>query len=79
MEQRIAYLRVIEAVRLHAFENGGKLPDKLDEIKLPIPNDPIRGKAFDYSVKDGKATLSGGNPNPEQASTNRVYEIQLKK
>lgn len=76
--QRVAYLRVIEAVRLHAQDNAGKLPAQLADIKLPIPLDPVTLKAFDYSVKDGKATLTGGNPNPGQANTNRVYEIRIR-
>lgn len=79
IQQRVAYLRVIEAVRLHAHENGGKLPEKLADIKLPLPNDPVTGKGFEYGVKDGVATLTGGNPNPELAATNRVYELRLRK
>ena len=79
LQQRVAYLRVIEAIRLHAFENAGKLPAQLKDMKSTIPLDPVTGKAFDYTVKDGQATLSGGNPNPGQAATNRVYEIRIRK
>jgi len=79
LQQRVAYLRVIEGVRMHALDNAGKLPERLADMKLSIPLDPVTGKAFDYSVKDGSATLSGGNPNPGQASTNRVYEIRIRK
>jgi len=79
LQQRVAYLRVIEAIRLHAFDNAGKLPAQLKEMKSPIPTDPVTGEAFVYSVKEGIATLTGGNPNPGQASTNRVYEIAIRK
>ncbi len=79
VQQRVAYLRVVEAVRLYAHDNGGKLPEKLADIKLPLPLDPVTGKEFSYSVKDGVATLTGGNPNPDQAATNRVYELRVKK
>ncbi len=79
LQQRVAYLRVIEAIRLHAFDNAGKLPASLKEIKSPIPPDPVTGEAFVYSVKDGVATLTGGNSNPGQANTNRVYEIRIRK
>lgn len=79
IQQRVAYLRVIEAVRLHAHENGGKLPEKLADIKLPLPNDPVTGKGFEYSVKGDVATLTGGNPNPDSVTTNRVYELRVKK
>jgi hypothetical protein len=79
LQQRVAYLRVIEAVRLYAQDNAGKLPAQLADIKLPIPLDPVTLKAFEYGVKDGKATLTGGNPNPGQANTNRVYGIAIRK
>jgi hypothetical protein len=79
VQQRVAYLRVIEAIRLHAHENGGKLPEKLTDVKVPLPLDPVTGKAFEYGVKDGVATLTGGNPNPDLAATNRVYELRVKK
>jgi hypothetical protein len=79
LDQRVAFLRVVEAVRLFARENGGKLPTSLADIKLPLPADPVSGKPFDYAVKDGVATLSGTNASPGRAETNRVYEIRLRK
>ena len=79
LQQRVAYLRVIEAIRLHAFDNAGKLPAELKDVKSPLPKDPVTGDGFVYSVKDGVATLTGGNPNPGQANTNRVYEIAIRK
>jgi hypothetical protein len=78
-DQRFAYLRVIEALRLYAHENGGKLPASLDEVKLPLPVDPVSGKPFQYSVKDRTATLTGENPNPGNERTNRVYAITIRK
>jgi hypothetical protein len=77
--QRIAYLRVIEAIRLYAHDHDNKLPPSLDAIKLPLPVDPVTGKAFSYQVKDDVATLTGGNPNPDNAVTNRVYELRIRK
>lgn len=79
IDQRIAYLRVLEAIRLHALGNGGKLPATLDEIKLPLPADPYTGKPFTYSVKGGVATLAGKNPIPDNERMNRVYEITVRK
>ncbi|HVK15315.1 MAG TPA: hypothetical protein VM533_00105 [Fimbriiglobus sp.] len=78
-DQHFAYLRTVEAIRLYAHENGGKLPPSLDAIKLPLPNDPVSGKPFAYSVKEGMATLTGENPSPGNERTNRVYEIKLRK
>jgi hypothetical protein len=77
LDQRIAYLRVIEAIRLHVRDNGGALPKTIGDVKLPLPIDPVTGKAFDYAVKDGVATLSGGNANPGTAATNRFYQIRV--
>lgn len=78
LDQRVASLMAIEAIRLHAAENGGKLPEKLADIKLTVPNDPVSGKPFAYSVKDGVATLTGKNPSGME-SDNRVYELKLRK
>jgi hypothetical protein len=80
LDQRVAYLRVIEAIRLHAHDNGGKLPASLDDIKLPLPLDPVTGKPFTYAVRaGGVAVLHGGNPTPGNDRGNRVYEITIRK
>lgn len=79
LDQRIAYLQVLEAIRLHAFKNGGSLPATLADIKLPLPVDPVTGRPFEYKVDKGVATLHGENPNPQTEQTNRYYEILLSK
>jgi hypothetical protein len=80
LDQRVAYLRVIEAIRLYAHDNGGRLPASLDDIKLPLPIDPVTGKPFEYTVRDGGvAVLHGGNPIPGSDRINRVYEITVRK
>ena len=79
LDQRFAYLQIIEAIRLHAFKNDGTLPAKLTDIKLPLPVDPITGKPFEYSVAKGVATLHGENPSPGAELTNRYYEIIITK
>ena len=78
LDQRVASLMTIEALRLHAAENGGKLPEKLADIKVTVPNDPVNGKPFTYTVKEGVATLTGKNPTGMD-SDNRVYELKLRK
>ena len=41
--------RVLEAVRLHAAENDGGLPESLDEIEaVPVPDDPVTREPFNY-------------------------------
>jgi hypothetical protein len=80
LDQRVAYLRVIEGIRLYARENDGKLPATLGDIKLPLPLDPVTGKPFSYAVKDsGVAVLHGGNPTPVNDRGNRVYDITIRK
>jgi thiol-disulfide isomerase/thioredoxin len=79
LDQRIALLEIIEAIRLYAFSRSGTLPATLAEIKLPLPIDPLSGKPFEYSVKDGVATLGGIDRNPRPDRTNRYYEIQIRK
>ena len=74
--QRVAYLRILEGVRLHAAASNGELPATLADIKLPMPLDPVTGKALEYGVKDGVATLSGGKI---AGSPQRVYEVRLRK
>jgi hypothetical protein len=59
LQRRIAALRCIEAIRLHAAAHGGKLPAKLSDITaVPVPADPATGKSFLYEVKGQRVTLS---------------------
>ncbi|MBO0700850.1 MAG: hypothetical protein J2P46_20815 [Zavarzinella sp.] len=78
LDQRVAYLRVIEAIRLYAHDNNGRLPTSLDDIKLPLPPDPVTGKPFEYAVRGGGvAVLRGGNAGTDRG--NREYEITVRK
>lgn len=77
LDQRVAYLRTIEAIRLYAHQHKGELPAKLADVGVPVPTDPVTGKPFEYAVKDGVATLTGGNPNPGQERTNRFYRLTV--
>ncbi len=54
LERKLAALRTIEALRMHAAAHEGKLPDKLDEVTVvPLPNDPGTNKPFGYE-RDGQ-------------------------
>lgn len=79
LQQRVATLRIVEAIRLYAFEHDGRLPAKLADCPVPLPLDPVTEKPFEYTVKDGVATLHGGNPESPKPETNRYYEIRVKK
>jgi hypothetical protein len=61
LDQHIALLRCIEALRMYAAEHDGKLPAKLDDICLPLPVDPVSGKPFSYKV-EGKTVHLYGEP-----------------
>ena len=54
----IAADRVIEAIRMNAAENGGKLPQSLSEITgVPVPVHPKFGTPFPYKLAGETATL----------------------
>jgi hypothetical protein len=77
-QRYFAALRCVEAVRLHAATNGGKLPARLADIhEIPLPIDPTTGKGFDeyYKVEGNQAVLEIP-PLPGHAPvTGRRYEI----
>ncbi|HBI42221.1 MAG TPA: hypothetical protein DDY78_05095 [Planctomycetales bacterium] len=62
LDQRLALLRCVEALRMYAAENDGKLPAKLSDVKLPLPMDPITGKPFLYQLDGDTAILRGTPP-----------------
>jgi hypothetical protein len=80
VERRIATLRAIEALRLHAAAHEGKLPNSWSEVKsVPLPIDPVTGKEFSLRVTGNKATLFGPPPagHPAVAHNTVYYEITL--
>ncbi|QJW99222.1 hypothetical protein [Frigoriglobus tundricola] len=70
LEQRIALLRHVEALRLYAAAHGGKLPEKPADVGVPLPVDPFTGKPIEYALDHGAATL---------AARGARYEIALTK
>lgn len=81
VDQRIAMLRIVEAMRLYAAANNGKLPAGLDDIKVPLPVDPFTGKAFQYKLDGATAKLIGTPPTGEEktAGFNIRYEVTIRK
>jgi hypothetical protein len=81
MEQRIALLRHVEALRMYAAAHEGKLPEKLSAVAVPLPNDPFTGKPFVYKVESAIAHLHGYPPRGEEknADYNIRYAITLRK
>lgn len=56
LEQEVAVLRHIEALRLHAGV-AGRLPANLTEVSVPLPNDPANGKPLVYEASGPTAHL----------------------
>jgi hypothetical protein len=81
LEQRIALLRHVEALRLYAAAHDGKLPAQLSDIPLPLPVDPFTGKPFLYKVEGNTAELRGTPPQGEEAnaSYNLRYLVTIQK
>jgi hypothetical protein len=80
LEQRLALLRHIEALRLYAADHEGKLPNNPSGIAVLLPNDPFTGKPFVYRVEGTTAHLQNNLPRGEKdAKCNVHYEVTLEK
>jgi hypothetical protein len=81
LEQRIALLRHVEALRMYAAAHDGKLPAKLADVAVPLPVDPFTGKPFLYTVEEGVAHLKGTPPPAEKKNPgfNIRYEVAIQK
>lgn len=79
LERDITILRCIEAIRMYAAEHDGTLPSSLTEItQVPVPSDPMHGRAFRYQVAGGKAILESPVPPDGGPRDGLRYEITLK-
>jgi hypothetical protein len=81
VDQRIALLRHVEALRLYAAEHDGALPAKLSDVLVPLPVDPFTGKPFRYEVTGNTAHLRGTPPPglEKEPPFNVHYEVTLQK
>jgi hypothetical protein len=81
LEQRIALLRHVEALRLYAADHDGNLPEKLSDIAVPLPSDPVTGKPFRYETEGATAHLRGSPPKGEEKNPayNLHYEVTIQK
>ena len=81
LERQIALLRHVEALRLCAAQNGGKLPARLCDMTAPVPADPVTGRPFAYAVDVATAHLRADSL-PEQGesiSSDVHYEVTILK
>ncbi len=81
LEQRIALLRHIEALRLYAADHDGKLPEKLSDCAVPLPVDPFTGIPFRYKKEGTTAHVFGTPPQgmEKEAAYNIHYEVTIQK
>jgi hypothetical protein len=81
LQQRLAMIQTVEAMRLHMAANGGKLPAKLSDVSVPTPNDPATGKPFRFELHETGATLRNTPiPGAEKIwAFNVKYEIAIQK
>jgi hypothetical protein len=80
LEQQLALLRAVEAVRLEAAQNGGKAPANLSDLNVPVPVDPVTGKPFEYQADGSTATLAGKSIPISGGGTIRYrYAVRLRK
>jgi len=79
VDQRIALLRHVEALRLYSAEHDGTLPSKLSDVAVPLPLDPFTGKPFRYEVAGDTAHLRGSPPSGKEnlPEYNIHYEVTL--
>lgn len=84
LERQLAALRVIEAIRLHLAASKGQLPASLDEVKIvPVPDNPVTGKPFPYSLRqDGgtsHAVLEVPASSREPGQLGKRYVLKVRK
>jgi hypothetical protein len=81
VDQRIALLRHVEALRMYAAEHKSSLPAKLSEITVPLPVDPFTGKPFRYEVIGTTGHLRGSPPRgmEKEPVFNVHYEVTIQK
>jgi hypothetical protein len=59
LEQQLALLQAVEAIRMYGAAHEGKLPPSLDELPVPVPPEPFTGQPLDYQYHGDHAILNG--------------------
>jgi hypothetical protein len=77
-ERRLASLRAVQAVCLHAAKNDGKLPAKLADVTaVPVPVDPAIGKPFEYSVDGNHFAIAAHAPSGSSADRGNQWKYVI--
>lgn len=76
-QREIAILRLVEAIRMYGARHDGRLPTSLAAITdVPIPNDPLKGKPFEYRLEQQTAVIEGAPSLPQGTPPLRI-EVQF--
>jgi len=79
-DTRLAALRTVEAIRMHAAAHDGQLPEKLSDIDaVPLPNEPATGEPFAYEFDGERGALDIPVPPGRQANINWRIDITIRK
>ncbi|MEZ6136092.1 MAG: hypothetical protein R3C53_14425 [Pirellulaceae bacterium] len=71
LQQQLALLQTLESLRDYLASHDGQLPQKLSDLRLPAPQDPITQQPFAYVREEGRAKLSGA------VATRIKYEFEI--
>ena len=77
LEQRIALLIQVEALRMYAAEHDGAFPPGLADVSVPLPADPFTGKAFCYEVIGKTAHVRGMPPNAQRNNADLRVHFEI--
>ncbi len=77
-DRRLASLRAVEAIRLHAARTTGRPPKTLAEATtVPVPTDPATGKPFGYAFEGNTFTVMVDPPAGERADANNQWKYVI--
>lgn len=81
LDSRTAGLQVLEAIRMYAADNDGKLPETLNDIKaVPIPKNPLTDQPFPYRRHNAnRAELTIPAPPNQPARIGWRFVISVKR
>jgi hypothetical protein len=79
LERQVAVLRHVEALRQYTAEHDGQLPARLSDMPVPLPVDPVTGKAFNYAVERTTAHIRGESLRGERMDreNNILYDVTI--
>ncbi len=79
LERQIAALRIVEAIRDHAAHNNGALPATLEEVRLPISEDPMTGEPFGYEVNGNSFTITARRYQENDPNSGFVWGVTMRR